>query len=532
MAVVVGHLHTDPKVGFSQKKMMGQSNRGQKIARTNSVLILKNASPVREALAKTVLVPQEEVKLMESNSEEQCSYGDTFWGVDLERRRMLDNLENMGKEDAMSNDNERQHNLLKMRREWESEHKMAEQQKAYEETLAEQRMRQKYLAAFFANTSSTPIMETIWRPENNNHALQLDVISGAKKTVDSKKEDQTLRVPSFGQTKGLFHDVGFQQARTLEEEGSAFEGDDSNSYLDLGANSFKSTITNAIDYRKLMLQDERKMKKLAEEIMHGHPLYQWDQETLLRESFDALDGDKSGLLTAAKLCKVAKNETVKKYLRYTVFGPFVKRRQWRAFLEVLLKENDSPEYAYADSISLDRFYEVALTLSLETYKPLEKIKTHTEYFTELSSPSENTVYFAEQARSRNSVTERDLRIFKELYAGDVVWSLYKDGSQWLPAVIVQVHDDYTYDLRYPMSQNELRQFRKMADGNKILRGHSSSPKHGEYEKHNGNSAATLLELTLLRNKHGATLKTLVQKAQETEDKNVMEAVGAILGYNL
>lgn len=504
---------------------MGASTRGQRIARTNPVLVLKTGKGSgRDMVSKVELNPEEESKMMEDNLNEQCSHGDAFWGVDLERQRMLNNLENMSNEDEMSKDNERRQNVLKMRQEWENEYKMSQKQLAYEETLAEQRMRQKYLAAFFANTSSTPIMETIWRPENNSSVPHVDVLSGVKKKNNSKKEDQTLRVPSLGQTKGLFHDVGFQQARSLEEDASlGLTG--SESYLEFGEGAMKSTVTNAIDYRKFLLQDERKMKKLAEEIMHGHPLYQWDQETLLRESFNALDNDRSGTLTASKLCKVAKNETVKKYLRYTVFGPFVKRRQWRAFLEVLLQEADSP--VHADCILPNRFYEVAAALSQETKKPLQKIKTHSEYFAELSSPSENKVYFAEQARSNNEVSERDLRVYNELWPGDVVWSLYKDGSQWLPAVIVHAHEDYTYDLRYPMSQEELRQWRKEADGNKILRGHSS------FQGREGNgkdSAETLLKLALIRNPHESA-EDIVQKAVLGGDENVMRAVNAILTYN-
>lgn len=512
--------------------MMGSSSRGQRIARTNSVLVLRTGADRsgRDMVSKVDMMPEDEMNTMESNLSEQCSHGDSFWGVDLERQRMLDNLERMGKEDDMSRDNERHHNVLKMRLEWENEYKKSQKQLAYEETLAEQRMRQKYLAAFFTNTSSTPIIETIWRPEshNNNSISQVDVLSGKNKnnkSSSSKKEDQTLRVPSFGQTKGLFHDVGFQQARTLEEGVSAtLELGGSESYLEFGESTMKSTVTNAIDDRKMLLQDERKMKKLAEEIMHGHPLYQWDQETLLRESFNALDGDKSGTLTASKLCKVAKNETVKKYLRYTVFGPFIKRRQWRAFLEVLLRETDSP--AHDESISLNRFYEVAASLSQETKKPLQRIKTHSEYFTELSCPSDNKVYFAEQARSNNAVSERDLRLHNELWPGDVVWSLYKDGSQWLPAVIVHVHIDYTYDLRYPMSQEELRQSRKEADGNKILRGHSTL----SVELKGAKSAEALLKLTLVRNLHESA-EEIVKKALLCGDENVMSEVNSILSYN-
>jgi hypothetical protein len=472
-----------------------------------------------------ILSPEDELATMENSYREQCSYGDMFWGVDLEMSRMLYNLDTMTREDGLSREHERYHNTLELRREWENEHNATLQQQAYQDAVIEQQRRQKYLAAFFANASSVPVMENNWThgKGNNNEAArkqEVDVLSAGNKKAN-KNEDESLRIPTFGRTKTLFHANGLQQARTLTEDKSmVFEDPLEDSYA-----SINTTITNALDYGKVQLQEARKMKKLAEEIMHGHPLYQWDQETLLRESFTALDSTNSGTLTPASVCKVAKNERVKAFLRYTVFGRYVKRKQWRALLEVLFTSESSPENS--DVISLGHFYDIALRLSYETSKPLLKIKTHEEYFEELSSPSENVIFFAEQARLNNFTAERDLALYRDLKVGDVVWSLYSDGSQWLPAVIVSCNADYTYDLKYPMSQDELRSARKQAHGNKILGREMSASGTTE---NSAEAMSDLLKMNVLRSQHPQAAN-VAQKAIDTGDPLIMKAVSSILEYN-
>ena len=516
--------------------MNSPSNRGaQKLGRTNNILVLEKRNFERSSTL-AVLGEEKESMNMEAEYTIQVSHGDTFWGIDKERRHMLEDLEKMMHEDQLSNTLEKYYKAQEVRHRWDLENQLLQKDKAVLEAMEESDRRNEYMKSFFLNTSSAPIMEKTWHLETKQANIDLLISKGGKRTANST-EDMSLRIPKFGATKTLFHQDGLQQARTLAPEASELEASGTNKLMSaslVGA-SIESMYTNGFELGRDQLLEAQRMTKLAEEVMHGHSIYQWDQEALLREAFAILDSRHTGELTPESISHIARNESVKSVLRYTVLGVFIKLRVkgavdrygWRQLLKFLfnIDESSGPE-ATSATLTLPQLIEITRQLSYEKGKPLQLIKTHEEYLAELSSTKDNKVFFAEKMRANRAIAERDLALHDQLHVGDTVWTLYKDGSQWQPAIIETVNDDYTYDVRYPMSQDELRSARKTSASNKILR------KGNVQLERSRNDPVKLLKMSLLRSTHSGAPR-VVEKALEAagEDKELLRVVSNILMLN-
>ena len=476
---------------------------------------------------------------MEAEYELQHSSGDRFWGIDKERRQMLQDLENMNIEDRLSNDHEKYFKAMEVRQEWDRENQILLKEEAMRQALEENERRQQYMRDFFMNTSSTPVIDNTWLPEAKQ--LNVDILNTSKRDRDnikSKQIDQSLRIPKFGMTKTLFHQDGLQQARTLAPEGSSVEvfrdgtgelmGSPSHAFAE---NSTTSMYANRFEIGKDELIETQRMVKLGEEVMHGHAIYQWDQEALLREAFAVLDTQHNGFLTPEVVCNIARNETVKGILRFTVLGVFIKLRVkgdvaqkgWRLLLKYLFDMDEQSGPASSPPLTLPKLIEITRQLSREKAKPLRLIKTHDEYFAELSSTRDDSVFFAEQMRQSRNMSERHLALYDQLHVGDTIWTLYENGSQWQPAIIEAVNDDYTYDVRYPMTQDELRSARKASADNRILR-----KAQGVEQRKSG--PGELLKINLLRNQHPSA-RLVAEKALASGDEGIMKSVDNILMYN-
>ncbi len=474
---------------------------------------------------------------MEAEYELQHASGDHFWGIDKERRHMLADLEIMSREDQLSKTQEQDHKAMEVRQEWDRENQNILKEKAMIQAMEEQDRRQQYMRAFFHSTSSAPVMDKTWLP--NSHQENVDILNMTKRErelIKSKQLDHSLRIPKFGATKTLFHEEGLQQARTLAPEGSSVEafGEGTEKLMASTTNiegSTTSMYANGFEIGRDELMEGQRMIKLAEEVMHGHAIYQWDQEALLREAFVVLDTQHNGFLTPEVVSNIARNEAVKGILRFTVLGVFIKLRVkgdvaqkgWRLLLKYLfdLDENSGP--ASSPPLTLPKLMEITRQLSFEKAKPLRLIKTHDEYFAELSSTRDNSVFFAEQMRQNRTVSERDLALYDQLHVGDTIWTLYKDGSQWQPAIIEAVNENYTYDIRYPMTQDELRSARKVSADNRILR-------KGRGVEQRKSDPAELLKVNLLRNQHPSAVR-VTEKALASGDKGLMKSVNEILMFN-
>ena len=82
--------------------------------------------------------------------------------------------------------------------------------------------------------------------------------------------------------------------------------------------------------------------KRASQSFEGHPHFKWDQESILREVFESLDTEQQGFLYPEHLSKLASSSQLQYLLSFTVFGAWVKRKQWSEFQKAL----------YADKMAL------------------------------------------------------------------------------------------------------------------------------------------------------------------------------------
>ncbi len=285
---------------------------------------------------------------MEAEYELQHASGDRFWGIDKERRHMLADLEIMSREDQLSQTQEQYHKAMEVRHEWDRENQNILKEKAMIQAMEEQDRRQQYMRAFFHSTSSAPVMDKTWLP--SSHQENVDILNMTKRErelIKSKQIDHSLRIPKFGATKTLFHQEGLQQARTLAPEGSSVEafGEGTEKLMASTTNMEGSTTSmyaNGFEMGRDELMEAQRMTKLAEEVMHGHAIYQWDQEALLREAFVVLDTQHNGFLTPEVVSSIARNEAVKGILRFTVLGVFIKLRVKGALLRRLATSFEVP----------------------------------------------------------------------------------------------------------------------------------------------------------------------------------------------
>lgn len=82
----------------------------------------------------------------------------------------------------------------------------------------------------------------------------------------------------------------------------------------------------------------------------GHPLYQWDQETLLEHAFKVLDKDKKGYLNEEDLQRIGYDHEAHSFLQYTVLWSLIKKRQFKKFYDYLIATSDSPRSKLQPSI--------------------------------------------------------------------------------------------------------------------------------------------------------------------------------------
>ena len=266
---------------------------------------------------------------------------------------------------------------------------------------------------------------------------------------------------------------------------------------------------------KPVITEEMKRNSQAH---NGHPYFKWDQEVILREVFDSLDTSHTGVLYPQDVARIASSSQIQYLLSFTVYGAWVKKRKWTVLLDALFGNvmddmNNSIVYDHQQQqqqlgnnvsgqtpdqyngnlssfgicgdnnqgININKWFFVALALSRETNKSLRHVRTDAEHLELLTwndnyhSLEGNNIEFAAQARMQHSKCCRDEEISKSAIIGDVIWALHNGGVRWMPAVIENINEDGTWNIKYPLSQVQLRGYRKKAKGNEILTGKIINP---------------------------------------------------------
>ena len=549
-------------MAYKNTKAIVQSRRSG--TRLITVSQLRNArnNPVQ-------LEPEAERRLMERNEENQRAHMDKFWGVDHENMHKRRNQELMYKEGLLSAESERLLLIGLQHQQWEQEFQQEAQHEAYKQAVHEMKTRSKYMKALFTSTSSDIVYTYTWDrsglPESQKHDVQKPQGgSGNQRNAmrNSLTGDPTLTVinPDHIGTRNTFHLEGIQQARALSvvpgsvgKQGelgreqtlgpllrgrattpgiaqnnmmSMVEGDGASLASSSGmkksqASSFLSMFggnAEGLMFEKRPKKVITEEMKRASEAFEGHPHFKWDQELILRQVFDSLDTQHTGELYPSDISALSSNSQLQYLLSFTVFGSWVKKKQWTNFLTALygssaLAEGGADGNSRMDpnpldlggaveaalgeqhtvsfveqggwqdnstSITVNRWFLTAMTLAKEKNKRMRVIRTDEEHLSLLTydnnyhSLEGNSVDFAARARMQHDKMKRETELISNLAEGDVVWALHNGGCTWMPAVIEKINPDtLTCDVKFPLSQYQLRALRKKAAGAEILNGKAS-----------------------------------------------------------
>ncbi len=283
---------------------------------------------------------------------------------------------------------------------------------------------------------------------------------------------------------------------------------------------------------KINIQDSsiHAISVVGENIAHnddldGHPVYKWDQEMILRASFSLMVTSKSnnaslstiirpsggpsgasgnttartavpgyggnvddginGVLHFQKFMKAVTEQQVMDLLKFTVFGAWIKLRQWQAF-EALFgldidADDELPEDEY--TLDLDGWLTAAQAAAKEDGILPHHIRTSEEHKAVVTSQGPwmqylsegNQGWFAELARQQTNRAIREARLKRSIGTGDLVWALYGAACRWLPATIERVNGDGSYNVSYPLSMRGMQEARLMASSRELLQLPSHEP---------------------------------------------------------
>jgi len=606
-----------------------KNTKAMALSRRTGSRLLTN-SQLREARNRAVILDADsERNLMGKSELDQRAQKDKFWGVDYENMHKRRNQELMYKENILSTEYERLMLVRRRHQQWEQEYQLEAQQEAYEQAVREMKTRSKYMKALFSATSSDIVYTYAWDtsdlPESQQHAIEIPRQKGDKTDRNGLRNsyhgDPTLTIinPDHIGARSMFHLEGIQQARALSlvpgsvgEDGrrgkeqtlgpllrgrAATSGIAQDKLISLvraenDANTNNSVVSRKSEQSNLLsmfgphpgsLMFSQKPKKVITEEMKrgsqafaGHPYFKWDQELLLREVFDSLDTIHAGELYPSDVAALSSTPQLQYLLSFTVFGSWVKKKQWSKLLDALFGSGDvsedvegAPSASVTDplsasqipktaglrgnnvsfvsqggwqdnntSIAINRWFLAAVALSKESNKPMQAIRTDAEHLSLLTfdnnyhSLEGNSMDYAAMARRQQDKIMRETELITNLSIGDVVWALHNGGCTWMPAVIERINvANLTCDLKFPLSQAQLRATRKKAKGAEIINGKSVTK--ALQNKLEGN--------VFLSNGHGAVypghylvekkMNVINKTLESNEGQDIHTALNTIMSYN-
>jgi len=285
-----------------------------------------------------------------------------------------------------------------------------------------------------------------------------------------------------------------------------------NDYSQSVSNPFySSSASSSKEKAREKKKDDAKLKAALNpqhiEQIEGHMKYKWDQETILRVAFSKMASAASGkqyLLLTDLATKLPHNFGVRHLLKFTVFGAWVKRKQWDQFkklfqLATLQRQQEQPQYEpspVSESflwVKLDEWLTAARTLAIETGRTRQQIRTEKEHFLVFDSCEggieageesnkwldilgeglPGSGWYAMQARKELDSSERAAALHRMINVGDCVWGLHGGGVVWLPAIVTAINEHdanagVSYDLSYFMTHQELQHSRVLASTRQLV----------------------------------------------------------------
>ena len=478
---------------------------------------------------------------------EQLNRGDKFWGKDEEAKGASDERSRMDIENKRSFFLELQHRQAILHGKWQQEFAAEKDAKDFENALAELNDRKAYLKFVFSSDSSIDVMNYQWKSKAVVNCIMNkpkfgDIpIAGSDdfrgtEIIGTLNRPVSLSLPEPNQQmKFSVHLDGLQQTRALTLRGAAAKPADrqpagANLGSALRSRSLSSVAENYLQSDSMVNLDEDlppspakdakskgrdftesslsqvlrsiggKQIKLPSnlaprkvEAWDGHSKFKWDQELMLRAAFSILAGGRNIVSQSELTSTITKNADVRDLLRFTVFGAWLKRKEYHRFLEMFTKKPvtnqeddfDSPDDIFGLKVlSLDEWMETAHRFASEQAVPRRWVRTDDEHRalavpTDPAAPPEEKApgWFALQSRQLHDGNERAAAMSRALFPGECVWGLCGGGIAWLPAVVEAVNyaaaephgpPTVSYDIRYFMTSRELRSGRTEASNRPFL----------------------------------------------------------------
>ena len=364
---------------------------------------------------------------------------DKFWGLDFEKNRCDNECADMACEFLASAKYEAHCRHVLQVLEWNNEEKQSQYVKAYDLAVIEAKARRQYIKYLHEATTTKEIMSFKWptkpcvapapMPKMGKDSLAWDsyAIGGVPQLAGSQAvNDQYLDSIIFGivqidhNSSSVVHADGLQRSKLISAQyeddaelaASVLKGRNIGvsiaeraMYPDVppADSSHGGGLEASLGIRMTKLKKRNKVKETNvkdqstlegpqlnvvgqgpshNEELDGHPVYKWDQEMILRAAFTAMDVEQKGKLILSDFINSLNTEAVVYLLRFTVFGAWVKLRQWHMFETIFEGANDSEDHfsddgrSVQESLSADDFIVAAeLRLGRRVSSPSTSVRS-------------------------------------------------------------------------------------------------------------------------------------------------------------
>jgi hypothetical protein len=524
--------------------LLGAINRRKSIARAGKVKVARKLIKTRAASFAELLsahdgkspyeIQQFEVKGMMAAEREQTSQKDTFWGFDREAMNCGRDRKEMIAEDRRSKKHELYMKHIQKLADWRREEVEDQVTRAKRAQKENEEKQARYMQLFMSAESTTSIKNYSWRneelPEESQSSNQefLEAFYGPSEDFGEEEEVDLFHLDDQGgiQSPGkhsTIHLNGKLQTRivapkikepTISPKKSSAGSIADSVYLQPGTwlkrdHRTAATRQEGGNGKELLLARTQKIRNLPHLLsepkytndFEGHPVYKWDQYRALRAAFTVLDRHGDGSISRAALTAIEMDYRIHAILRYTVFGAWIKKKQWTEFYKAfdklcggnnskkLASSGDSSEQSSApnggskgrmtvnqwvtaaqDFASFEEKVSVTNIRTDEEHRELTVLRNSEDWSMLLDSEHNNSrSWYAENMRNSHFQMLRNCRLRRCLSRGDSVWGRHCGGTQWLPAVVeAAAPGGLSYSLRYPLTVQELQHARSEASSRQFL----------------------------------------------------------------
>ena len=538
---------TNKRVSVSQRKQQQRRPTVNDVLASSSTLKKSSSSGTSNGNGNGINDSDEEIRLMESAEYEQTLV-DRFWGKDKEDKDRMNETALFETEERHSKAYDNYCKTYGLWQHWEMTYKEIKMRTAYGAAVREQQERQAYLSSILQSKTSDEVMAYKWRTKPHvvasDHQSNYNAIGVIRTTTNAatnaapnaynmnnslseSSTTSTFILPEpFDGLRTSVHLDGMQQALALitnpttpgqlgptvrsrtateviektmaEQRMNGGSAPSRSTALGRGASGASKSIMNAsrlhtVDGKEIKLTNAPTVSHVEE--LDGHPVFKWDQYTILRAAYNKISVVDGAVVTVTTLiATIANNKAVVDLLRFTVYGPWVKRRSWTEFLSKFGKSVSNQEASHTMSdynahatITLADWLDTARELCIEKRVSRQHIRSEAKHrkclmvdgpwvqLLEKGKPG----WFAERTREYTGWDLEEAYLSRQVAVGDVVYALAGRGTTWLPAKIERVNKRdtsitggaaavITYDLRYIFTQTEIIDARSKSASRRLL----------------------------------------------------------------